>query len=116
MKKLLIVIALLCSMNAIAQVTPSTRRLVASVMDDAMIDQGLPISISTFGDTAQGFMISAPLIDDYERIAAFLKGMNGTGGIYPLFKVYKFQYVCFKEMDKCYSYEDLEIILGYIKK
>lgn len=114
MKRLiLITLLLLGSISTIAQ-TPATsegRKLYADNLELLMNELGFNIEI-TAGSTENLILtFSYAELNSYLNVAIFIQ-TTGLNIFEVIFKDMGFLFLCFKEIDKCYTWAEMKIISG----
>jgi hypothetical protein len=116
-KAILIITVLLISINVFGQaamyvpITAEQREFVAEFMDQTMEKNNIPIDVYCIGDDNKALVLSCKDFKDFSYIYAFLIGFEKEDGLYNTFITLDFDYLCFKEADKCYTYSEMKSIL-----
>jgi hypothetical protein len=113
MKKLMIIIiTLLTATVSMAQMTAEHRDFVADMMGESMATEDATCKVYAMGQDNKLLMIDWPDLDSFLTVKFFLLGMATEEDAFDsIFDTFEFKYLCFKQIDKCYTKEDINKIL-----
>ena len=112
-RTMIFIIVMLTSFVSMSQITAEQRELMADLMQESMRTEISDCRITAMGTGNKMLMISWGEMDTYREVYAFLVGMDSSSDDVwdQLFDLMGFDYLCFKEIDKCYTKEEIKIIL-----
>lgn len=107
MKIIIILIALFVSSATLIAQSTSDRTNIANQLNTQFIKDGGAISCSTGGSNAKMLIFSGRLTNSYSDVTRYVHNLSWEG-FKMIFDTYKFDYVCFKGIDKCYSRSEIQ--------
>ena len=107
MKKLIILITLVLSSATLIAQTKNDRTNIANQLNTQFIKDGGAMTCSTGGTDAKMLIFGGRLTDSYSSVTKYVHELSWEG-FKMIFDTYKFDYVCFVGVDKCYSRSEIQ--------
>jgi len=112
MKKLILIVAIMVQgIIAISQ-TSSMRKSFAITMNRMVVEDGMNLNIRSDGQSNEMIIFSGYDVNNFSNVVAFIREAKWSTWD-TMFNEKRYLYVCFANVDKCYTKQEILAIINY---